>query len=199
MREMRERVRIATWNCFGVPPSAEDFFAGNPFWPERFDSKALLSELACHDVVCIQENLLEGVRARLARIQADAGFTELWFDPMGPDLEDGTFVGGGLAILSRFPLSVRFVRLPRGAGPDGFARKGFAVADVGLPSGRVIHVVNTHLQADDPLVPVEASRAFASSSSMILLNSSIGCAPINRRPLMKKCGVPLASRSSASS
>lgn len=156
---MREQIRIATWNCFGVPPSAEDFFAGNPFWPERFESQALIDVLSSHDVVCVQENLLEGVRARLDAIRGTAGFASLWFDPMGPDQADGTFVGGGLAIFSRFPMDVRFVRLPRGAGPDGFARKGFAVADVRLPSGCVIHVVNTHLQADDPIVPLEDCRA----------------------------------------
>ncbi|MCC6551896.1 MAG: endonuclease/exonuclease/phosphatase family protein [Polyangiaceae bacterium] len=156
---MRERLRIATWNCFGVPPSIEDFFSGNPFWPERFESRALVEALSSHDVVCVQENLLEGVRARLEGIRAAAGFAELWCDPMGPDAADNTFVGSGLAIFSRFPVSVRFSRLPRGAGPDGFARKGFAVADVRLPSGRVVHVVNTHLQADDPHVPLEDCRA----------------------------------------
>lgn len=156
---MRESIRIATWNCFGVPPTAEDLLAGNPFWPERFESQALARALAEHDIVCVQEHLLEGVRARLDAIRRAAGFSSAWFDPMGPDMEDGTFVGGGLAIFSRFPMDVRFVRLPRGTGPDGFARKGFAVADVRLPSGRVVHVVNTHLQADDPLVPLEDCRA----------------------------------------
>src|SRR5947208_2600341 len=34
---------------------------------------------------------------------------------------------------------------------------------------------------------------------MTALNLSIGCAPTSRRPLMKKCGVPLAWMSSASS
>ena len=159
MSDMQEQIRIATWNCFGVPPSAEDFFAGTPFWPERFASQALIDVLSSHDIVCVQENLLEGVRARLEAIRAIAGFDALWFDPMGPDMEDGTFVGGGLAIFSRFPMDVRFVRLPRGAGPDGFARKGFAVADVRLPSGRVVHVINTHLQADDPLISLEECRA----------------------------------------
>jgi endonuclease/exonuclease/phosphatase family metal-dependent hydrolase len=106
----------------------------------------------------VQENLLDGVRARLEHLKEAAGFAELWFDPMGPDLEDGTFVGGGLAILSRWAIDVRFVRLARGAGPDGFARKGLAAAKVVLPSGRVIHVVNTHLQADDPNVPQAMCR-----------------------------------------
>lgn len=156
---MQQQIRIATWNCFGVPPSAEDFFAGTPFWPERLESQALINVLATHDIVCVQENLLDGVRARLEAIRDAAGFASLWFDPMGPDVEDNTFVGGGLAIFSRFPMDVRFVRLPRGAGPDGFARKGFAVADVRLPGGGVVHVINTHLQADDPLVPLEDCRA----------------------------------------
>jgi endonuclease/exonuclease/phosphatase family metal-dependent hydrolase len=153
-----ERIRIATWNCFGAPPTAEDFFAGRPFWPERLVSRAVVETLASYDIVCVQENLVDRVREALEQLQRAARFSELWFDPMGPDLEDGTFVGGGLAILSRWPIRVRFERLPRGAGPDGFARKGFALADIELPSHRFIHVVNTHLQADDLHVPAELCR-----------------------------------------
>jgi len=37
------------------------------------------------------------------------------------------------------------------------------------------------------------------SSSTTALNFSSGCAPTRRRPLMKKCGVPLAWSSSARS
>jgi len=36
------------------------------------------------------------------------------------------------------------------------------------------------------------SWAFLISSSMIFSNFSCGCAPTRRRPLMKKCGVPVA-------
>jgi hypothetical protein len=47
--------------------------------------------------------------------------------------------------------------------------------------------------------PATSASAFFSSSSMICLNLSAGWAPTKRRPLMKKCGVPLAWRSSARS
>jgi endonuclease/exonuclease/phosphatase family metal-dependent hydrolase len=153
MMTSRLPIRIATWNCFGVPHSAEDFFAGIPFWPERFQSQMVSETLGGYDIVCIQENLVDHVRESLERLRKQAGFAELWFDPMGPDPDDGTMAGGGLAILSRWPITTRFTRLPRGAGMDGFARKGFAVAQVRLPDGRKIHVINTHLQADDALVP----------------------------------------------
>lgn len=169
----RERIRIATWNCFGAPTTAEDFFAGRPFWPERLESRRVVETLAGFDLVCIQENLVERVRQSLERLRKAAGFAELWFDPMGPDLDDGTFVGGGLAILARFPFAARFVRLPRGAGPDGFARKGLAVAEVRLPSGRVVHVVNTHLQADDDSVGPEACRA-ARAAQLRELAAAVG-------------------------
>ena len=156
MTTARDQLRIATWNCFGVPQSFEDFALGRPFWPERLVAPEVVSALSGFDVVCVQENLTDRVRESLEVLAAAAGFEALWFDPMGPDGPTGTFVGGGLAILSRFPIDVRFTRLPRGAGPDGWARKGFAVADVTLPSGRGIHVVNTHLQADDYTVPGDA-------------------------------------------
>ena len=153
-----ERLRVATWNCFGVPQSFEDFARSRPFWPERLVAPEVVRALAEHDVVCVQENLTDRVRESLEALRDAAGFASLWFDPMGPCGATGTFVGGGLAFLSRLPMTVRFTRLPRGAGPDGWARKGFAVADVTLPSGRVVHVANTHLQADDDSVPGRGCR-----------------------------------------
>lgn len=145
-----DRIRIATWNCFGAPQNLEDFLAGRPFWPERLEEPAVLATLSGYDIVCIQENLVDRVRASLEALQVVGGFAELWFDPMGPCGETKTFVGGGLAILSRFPLvGTRFVHLPRGEGPDGYARKGFALTEVRLPSGRELYLANTHLQADD--------------------------------------------------
>jgi endonuclease/exonuclease/phosphatase family metal-dependent hydrolase len=154
-----ERIRIATWNCFGAPNDADDLLAGTCFWPERIEAQAVADALGRYDLVCIQENFVPRVRQSLTLLQQAARFEHLWFDPMEPDYEDGTFMGGGLAFLSRFPLDARFTRLPRGAGPDGFARKGFAVADVRLPSGREVHVINTHLQADDPSVTLDECRA----------------------------------------
>jgi len=150
---------VATWNCFGAPPTPDHFLEGRCFWPERLEAREVRETFAGYDIVCVQENLVPCVRESLERLRRAAGFAELWCDPMGPDPDDNTFVGGGLAILSRFSLQVRFVRLPRGTGPDGFARKGYAVADVSLPSGARVHVVNTHLQADDPIVPLEDCRA----------------------------------------
>ncbi|HVY48756.1 MAG TPA: endonuclease/exonuclease/phosphatase family protein [Minicystis sp.] len=151
-------VRIATWNCFGAPTNADDFFAGRPFWPERLDAREVVETLAAYDVVCVQENLVSGVCERLERLREAAKFAALWFDPMGPDAEGATFVGGGLALLSRFPIRATFERLSRGAGPDGFARKGFAVAKVEARPGVELTIVNTHLQADDDNVPAGACR-----------------------------------------
>src|SRR5687768_7970365 len=91
-----DRVRIATWNCFGAPQSLEDFLSGRPFWPERLEDPAVVATLAGYDIVCIQENLVDRVRVSLEALQVAAGFSELWFDPMGPCGQSKTFVGGGL-------------------------------------------------------------------------------------------------------
>jgi len=149
-------VRLATWNCFGAPQSLEDFLEGRPFWPERLGSPAVIEALSRFDIVCIQENFVGGVHERLEALRVAGGFSELWHDPPGPDGVDKTFVGAGLVILSRFPLKTRFLRLPRGVGADGFARKGAALAEVRLPGGRELYLVNTHLQADDGRVSPEA-------------------------------------------
>lgn len=154
-----DRIRVATWNCFGAPNDADDLVASRCFWPERLEVQAVAEALGRYDIVCVQENFVPRVRESLTQIQRAAHFEVLWFDPMEPDYDDATFMGGGLAFLSRLPLRARFVRLPRGAGPDGFARKGFAIAEVRLPSGREVHVLNTHLQADDPSVTLDECRA----------------------------------------
>src|SRR5262249_34596967 len=108
---VEKKLRVATWNCFGAPVTIDGFFSGKPFWPERLEARKVIETLGSFDVVCIQENFVERVRSSLERVRDEAGFTDLWFDPMGPDLDDGTFSGGGLAILSRWPLSASFLRL----------------------------------------------------------------------------------------
>lgn len=152
-------VRLATWNCFGAPQSLEDFLEGRPFWPERLLSPSVIEALSGYDIVCIQENFVGGVHERLEALRVAGGFSELWHDPPGPDGVDKTLVGAGLVILSRFPLKARFLRLPRGVGADGFARKGAALAEVRLPGGRELFLVNTHLQADDGRVSPEECHA----------------------------------------
>ncbi len=148
-----ERIRVASWNCFGSPFDALSFFMGRPFWPERLSSPSVARALASYDLVCIQENLVHHVRERLEALRRAAGFAELWFDPIGPEIATGTYFGGGLAILSRWPIRARFVRLTTGAGPDLYARKGFTVAEVTLPTGSTVRLVNTHLQADYNYLP----------------------------------------------
>lgn len=145
----KNSIKIATWNCFGTPQSIEDFFASKPFWPERLVARAVFETLRQYDIVCVQENFVEGVRAALLQIQREAEFSELWLDPLGYNAEDKTLTGSGLAILSRFPMEVYFEKLAPGGGPDGLARKGFARARLRLPGGRELYVHNTHLQADD--------------------------------------------------
>ncbi len=151
-------IRIATWNCFGTPQSIEDFFESRPFWPERLCAPAVIETLRQYDIVCVQENFVEGVRAALVQIQREAEFSELWLDPLGYNAADKTLTGSGLAILSRFPMDVYFEKLARGGGPDGLARKGFARARVRLPGGQELYVHNTHLQADDFRVGDEECR-----------------------------------------
>src|SRR5688572_14582118 len=128
-----DRIRVATWNCFGSPFDALSLLMRRPFWPARLESAELARALGTYDVVCIQENLVHHVRERLERLRRAAGFAHLWFDPLGPDLGSRTLFGGGLAMFSRWPLRARFERLRSGTGPDLFARKGFTVADLELP------------------------------------------------------------------
>ena len=56
-------------------------------------------------------------------------------------------IGSGLAIFSQFPiLNAWFMPFPHRAEFELFTNKGILIADVLLPTGEIIRVINTHLQ-----------------------------------------------------
>lgn len=60
-----------------------------------------------------------------------------------------TITNGGVAIVSRYPIvEMGQYIYPAGCGSDGLAAKGFAYARISR-HGRSVHVVSTHLQAND--------------------------------------------------
>jgi sphingomyelin phosphodiesterase len=61
-----------------------------------------------------------------------------------------TVTNGGVAIVSRYPIVEKAQDIyPAGCGADALAAKGFAYARVSR-NGHIVHVIGTHLQADDP-------------------------------------------------
>lgn len=153
-------IRIATWNCAGVPGSLLAIVTGTPMAPERFDVATIARALDGIDVLCVQEafvpmaaTLLDGLARRLG--------LHLWRDRHGEDPSRAHPFGSGLAILSRWPLSVQLDPfVARACGFDGWARKSIAAATLQIEgTARAIHLVQTHLQSDDPPLSPEVFRA----------------------------------------
>jgi sphingomyelin phosphodiesterase len=62
---------------------------------------------------------------------------------------DSTPEDGGVAVLSRWPVTTRIQHVYRGGcGADWFSNKGFAYVRIEAPAGPV-HVIGTHMQAED--------------------------------------------------
>jgi phospholipase C len=60
-----------------------------------------------------------------------------------------TITSGGVAIVSRYPIVEMGQHIyPTGCGADALAAKGFAYAKISR-DGRFVHVISTHLQAND--------------------------------------------------
>jgi endonuclease/exonuclease/phosphatase family metal-dependent hydrolase len=153
-------LRIATWNCAGVPGSLLAIVTGEPAAAERFDAAAIGRALDGVDVLCVQEafvaasvRLLEGVARRLG--------LHLWRDGIGDDPARKRPFGSGLAILSRWPLAVeQQLFAGRPSGFDGWSHKAVAATTLTFDrSSFALHVVQTHLQSDDPPLSPEIFRA----------------------------------------
>jgi sphingomyelin phosphodiesterase len=111
------------------------------------------------DVVALEELfdvtaspiLLNGLRGEYpyqTPIVGTAGTATGWNFTQGTP--HATYTNGGVAIVSKHPIieQGQFI-YPAGCGTDQFAAKGFAYAAINR-GGRKVHIIATHLQADDP-------------------------------------------------
>lgn len=145
--------RIATYNVFMLPRSLF------PNWGQLQRADLLASEgaLAGQDVVVVQEAFDNEASERLlANLAGDyphqtpvLGRSRDGWDATLGSYSDARPEDGGVAVLSRWPVTerVQYVFAP-GCGADATSNKGFAYTRIDSPSGPV-HVIGTHLQADD--------------------------------------------------
>ncbi len=149
---MSSRVRVATWNCFGVPSGLLGVVLGKPHHPARFRVEAIARAFGAYDVVCVQESFLDDV-ATFFHDVADRLGRHLWHDRQLPHVLARSRFGGGLVIIDTSPLEVSFETFAeRGCGFDAWAIKGFAVCSPRTHEGERYRLVNLHLQSDDPIL-----------------------------------------------
>jgi endonuclease/exonuclease/phosphatase family metal-dependent hydrolase len=134
------RLRIVTLNAWAFPePLAERL-------DERMDALVERIPALGADVLALQEVWAAAARERLVAGGAAAGLAHV-------RASDGAFLGGGLLLLSRLPVTAtRFESYAlngvphRPAHPDYYGGKGFLVARVATEVGPLA-LVNTHLHA----------------------------------------------------
>lgn len=134
------KLRLATWNVWGIPAST----------PKRAARIRALAETVGRsgaDIVCFQEVFLESDRETLSRILAAAGLPHSQYFASPPG-------GSGLLTVSRYPIrEAAFHRFTEGGNPlavqhgDWWAGKGAGVVTIDVPDFGTIRVVNTHLHA----------------------------------------------------
>ena len=141
--------RISTWNCFGMGQGLSAVTALRAPFAARLRDRAVLSECAAPDILCVQELL-----SREAQQFFDAVGKESFVSRFRDDnrVRFGgrmTMRGSGLGIGARAVLTKTIVRtFPGGSvGWDRLARKGALYTQLLLPNGVVVDLITAHLQA----------------------------------------------------
>lgn len=145
--------KIATYNVFMLSRNLY------PNWGQlgRADLIDSTGVLAGQDVVVLNEafdnaasdRLLANLRDTYPHQTPVLGRSRAGWDVTSGAYSDSTPEDGGVAILSRWPITTRIQHVYRGGcGADWFSNKGFAYVRVELPTGPV-HVIGTHMQAED--------------------------------------------------
>ncbi|MFI9815663.1 sphingomyelin phosphodiesterase [Saccharothrix variisporea] len=145
--------KIASYNVFML---ARTLY---PNWGQvtRADLIDRQDVLAGQDVVVLQELFDNTAGDRLLTNLSDTyphrtptvGRTRGGWDATLGDYRDTAVEDGGVAVLSRWPITRRVQHVYRdGCGPDRLSNKGFAYVRLGSPTGPV-HVIGTHMQSED--------------------------------------------------
>lgn len=149
--------RVASYNVFMLSQLIPPAWGQNT----RADLIAAQGVLAGQDVVVLQEAFDNDSSTRLlSRLAPTYPYqtpvlgrsSSGWNSSSGPFLWQWRVEDGGVAIASRWPITYRSQRIfASGCGVDAASAKGFAYARIDAPGATDLHVIGTHLQADDSL------------------------------------------------
>ncbi|MFS8105160.1 sphingomyelin phosphodiesterase [Lentzea alba] len=146
-------LKIATYNVFMLSRNLYPNW-GQVTRADLIDSTGVLNG---QDVVVLNEafdnaasdRLLANLRDTYPHQTPVLGRSRAGWDLTSGAYSDSTPEDGGVAVLSRWPITTRIQHVYRdGCGADWFSNKGFAYVRVETPAGPV-HVIGTHMQAED--------------------------------------------------
>lgn len=165
-------IRLLSLNFFMRSWGISDDKRSGDYKYERL-AEMLRHHLADFDIVCFQEvfGTFHFRCHHLVRQARKLGFLYSAV-PISPPFFSRQFMDSGLVVLSRFPItSVDFVPFQEQIYSDQFAAKGFQHCQI-VVGGRVLHVLNTHVQSDynisDPLATAVKLRQLSQISEFIL-------------------------------
>ncbi len=156
------RLRVGTWNCFGMGQGAYDAITSmRAPVPARFQHEEVHAACVAPDILCVQELLSRDAETFFDGLGTTT-FASRVRDHNRAHWRSVTFRGTGLGIASRAPLlrpGIRHYRPPH-VGWDKLARKGTLHVQIDLDRGPTFDLLNTHLQAgdDDGAVAVRAAQ-----------------------------------------
>lgn len=145
--------KIATYNVFMLSRNLYPNW-GQVARADLIDSTGVLNG---QDVVVLQEafdntasdRLLANLRDTYPHQTPVLGRSTAGWDVTSGSYSSSTPEDGGVAVLSRWPITTRVQHVYRDAcGADWFSNKGFAYVRIEAPSGP-LHVIGTHMQAED--------------------------------------------------
>ncbi|MGW6932157.1 sphingomyelin phosphodiesterase [Lentzea sp. NPDC054927] len=145
--------KIATYNVFMLSRNLYPNW-GQLTRADLIDSTGVVNG---QDVVVLNEafdnaasdRLLANLRDTYPHQTPVLGRSRAGWDVTSGAYSDSTPEDGGVAVLSRWPITTRIQHVYRGGcGADWFSNKGFAYVRIEAPTGPV-HVIGTHMQAED--------------------------------------------------
>jgi endonuclease/exonuclease/phosphatase family metal-dependent hydrolase len=135
-------LKILSWNTFMLPKPIK-------FSLQDLRTKILPSKLqgSDYDLMFFQESFIGTFHKDLRRALGKDF-------PYSYYLKNNRFLypylGSGLFLMSRYPFKILDkIYFTKCSGADCFASKGAVLIEVKLPSGRVVQIANTHLQAKE--------------------------------------------------
>ena len=135
-----DEIRLMTWNVYMLPKPIK-----NSHQKTRSHEIAKLLENSDYDLVFLQEAFSSYFRMTL-KSQLREKYP--YFIKMNRKFGFIPTFAPGLVALSRFPMkTVGKLYFKNCDGPDCHATKGVQLVEVTLPSGNILHVANTHMQA----------------------------------------------------
>ena len=132
----RTHVKLLVYNLFLRPPGIADDHHDD-YKNERLND--FLTIIQDYDIICLEEvfGLLNNRKKKIIEHAKKAGFS-YYVDSPQPDYKSGFLVGGGLLIISRFPIvASEFMPYTRGNNEDFVVLKGVLYAQIQISSQRL--------------------------------------------------------------